>query len=1010
MSIDRDDSSSDSYNGQLLKDIKEVSKALYLNNAPQRPVLALSPPVRSKSVSRTTDIGLLLANKKKKSSVAWDWKKPLKAIAHFGQRSFDVCFLLHVHSIEGLPSNLDGSKLVVRWKRKDEVMSTQPSKVLQGTAEFEETLMHRCSVYGSKHGPHRSAKYQVKLFMVYASLVDAPWLVLGKHWVDLTRILPLSLEELEGTRSTRKWNTSFKLSGLADSAVLNLSFDYSVVTSSVSDSTSRNVMLKRVGSVPSIDHRSLPLDDVKVFNQVSPSLSLDLSQSIDFLYEKLSEQNPQSSTGIDSQHEHLGKTKVDLGLETDKQEDEPDNTEFAFTRKGLEMFQQERSRLEEISTDPNTESSEIEIIDVNEILKDIDASFFEETNFIEQLSMAELNSGANDFLPKHSVFGEPKPAISSQVISEPSEIKSPFAMDDSTKKENFLEVKSSYKAAKISTKSLSLDAITESVADDFLKMLELEECSYVYSSDGEPTSPREYLLREFEKEALASGNFLLDLDGEAEYVSDIDDELNDFSFSSSSLGVGENKREGKSQLLINRRKAKVLEELETEDLLREWDLDENSFKNSLCGYSDGFGSPIELPVDKGLDLLPFGDNISPFVWTKWGGCVRSMNPLLFRKCKDASHLIMQVSIPVVLVSELGSDILEILQSLAASGIEGLCSEVNTLMPLEDIMGKTVHEVVDDAKFERVGHDYSDKSKGAVVQKPSGQLESFPLKEEFVGFGPNMYQGYVPLEDLASLAIDGIELLSLEGLKIQCSMADQDPPSSIAPKPIDQSEALELISFSLTLDEWLRLDQGMLDNGDQTSKQMRNKSSVHPYQDQASSGNGHTSRNKLTLALQVLLRDPFQHNEPVGASMLALIQVERYLVSSNPPSCSSMVQAGRLKESLEDDTHLWRITEVGLAGLKLEPGVDHPWCTETQQQSGFRWLLASGIGKTIKCQALESKAIIVSSPQATKKSLDTLWSIMSGKNNQEGDLSSSAASVPFTRNSDVIFSDEITKTL
>jgi len=77
-----------------------------------------------------------------------------------------------------------------------------------------------------------------------------------------------------------------------------------------------------------------------------------------------------------------------------------------------------------------------------------------------------------------------------------------------------------------------------------------------------------------------------------------------------------------------------------------------------------------------------------------------MNPLLFKECKDASQLIMQVSVPVVLVSELGSDILEILQSLAASGIEGLCSGVNALMPLEDIMGKTIHEVVDAAKFER----------------------------------------------------------------------------------------------------------------------------------------------------------------------------------------------------------------------------------------------------------------------------------------------------------------------
>ncbi|VVB17133.1 unnamed protein product [Arabis nemorensis] len=1018
---DREDSTADSYNGQLLRDIKEVSRALYLNNEPHQKAAVSLPPVRSKSVARThalditslssdqgtMDVGLLPNKKKKKSLVPWDWKKPLKAIAHFGQRRFDVCFLLHVHSIEGLPSNLNGTRLVVQWKRKDEVMSTQPSKVLQGIADFEETLMHRCSVYGTKHGPHRAARYEVKLFLIYASPVDAPWLILGKHWIDLTRILPLSLEELEGKRSTRKWNTSFKLSGLADSAVLNLSFDYSVLTNSVSDSTSRNVMLKRVGSVPSMDHRSPLLDDGKDCHQVSPNLSLDLSQSIDVLYEKLTEQNPHSSTGIDIRDEHLGKTKVDLGLETDKQPDDSNDTDLAVTRKGVEMFQQERSRMED-STDPNTDSLGIEIIDVNELLKDEDEAFFEETDLIDQLSVPEQRSGASNSLPKDSDFGGSKSASSRQVISESIEVKSSSTMDDSTEKENFLEVKSSYKGAKISTKSLSLDDITESVANDFLNMLELEERSYVYTSDSEPTSPREYLLREFEKEAFASGNFLLGLDGEAEYVSDINEESNDFSFSSS-LGVGENKREGKSQLLIDRRKSKVLEDLETETLMREWDLNDNGFKNSLCDHSDGFGSPIELPVDERLELLPLGDNNGPLVWTKGGGCIRFMNPLLFRKSKDASHLIMQVSNPVVLVSELGSDILEILQSLSASGFEGLCSEVNALMPLEDIMGKTIHEVIKDARIERSVHDCSDKSNSVVVQKPSEQLDSFLPKEELGGFGSNMCSGYVPLEALASLAIDEIELLSVEGLKIQCSMSDQDPPAVIAPKPMDQSKALELISISLTLDEWLMLDRGTF-RGDETNMQIRIINSAnHAYQYQASSGKGHTFGNKLTLALRVLLRDPLRSNEPVGASMLALIQVERSFVSSNPPVCS-LAQEGRTKEPFEYDTHLWRITGIGLAGLKNEPGVDHLWGTNSQQQAGSRWLLASGIAKTIKCQASKSKAIIASNPQATRKRLDTLWSITTGRHNQAGDLSSSAASVPFTRNSDVIFTNKTTKRL
>lgn len=105
------------------------------------------------------------------------------------------------------------------------------------------------------------------------------------------------------------------------------------------------------------------------------------------------------------------------------------------------------------------------------------------------------------------------------------------------------------------------------------------------------------------------------------------------------------------------------------------------------------------------------------------------------------------------------------------------------------------------------------------------------KENFGGFG----SGYVPLDALASLAIDGIESLSVEGLKIQYSMSDQDPPSVTAPKPMDQSEALEFISFSLTLDEWLRLDHGT------SGTHMRKRSSAHhAYQDQASNGKGNNT--------------------------------------------------------------------------------------------------------------------------------------------------------------------------
>ncbi|XP_010536180.1 PREDICTED: protein PLASTID MOVEMENT IMPAIRED 1-RELATED 2 [Tarenaya hassleriana] len=1019
---EKNNASGDSYNVQLLRDIKEISSALSLHKAAPKALLS-SSHVRSKSAGKTRPpvsrpnpnsktVGDTSLQKNKKSSLAWNWKKPLRAITHFRQHRYDICFHLHVHSIEGLPSNLNDSSLVVQWKRKDEVLSTRPCIVLDGAAEFEETLMHRCTVYCSKSGPYHSAKYEVKLFLIYASVADAPRLDLGKHWIDLTRLLPLSLDELEGERSTRKWTTSFKLSGAARGAVLNLSFDYSVIKDSNSDvngasnSSSRSTMLRRVGSVPSnLDHRSSPLDEGKVFHQVSPNLSLELSKSIDFLYEKLNEQNLESSMGKDTLYECLGKTSLNPGLESAKQTDESDDTEFAFIDKGVEIVEQEgsRSKLDE-STLSNTDSSRIEIIDVDDILKDEDAALTEETRFIDQLLMASPENEGSSLSSKQSFFGESDSAVSSHVVSESFDVESSSAMDDSLEQENFLEVKSSYKATKMSMKSLSLDDITESVASDFLNMLEFEDCSYIYTSDGEPASPRECLLREFEREALASGGFFLDFDGEAEYAYEIDDEDKDFSFTSSTEGVDENIGKDKAELLINRRKAKVLENLETETLMREWGLNENIFRNSSRVRSDGFGSPIELPVDERIDLPPLGDNLGPFVQTKGGGYIRSMNPLQLRKSKNVARLIMQVSAPVVLASELGSDVIEILQSIVSSGISGLCSQVNALMPLEDITGKTIHEVAEDSAPERVMHDCSDNSRAALDRNSSDQLGSFHSEEKFGSCRSHMISGYAPLEALAALAMDRIESLSIEGLRIQCGMSDQDAPSSIEPKLMDASGASELIGFCFTLNEWLKLDTGFTNDGGQMSdEKIKILSAHHADQQRASSGKHHILGNELTLGVRVMLRDPFRNYEPVGPTMLALIQVERPSDSSNP----CLYRLAEYQSNEEASELDWGITEISLVGLKTESGVDHPWGTKTQQQSGARWLLASGMGKPVKLPSSKSKAIIVSNPQASSKPQDTLWSITTSSHDQESNSSSCSASALFTRNPDVNFPNERT---
>ncbi|KAM1663449.1 hypothetical protein ACFXTN_039113 [Malus domestica] len=112
------------------------------------------------------------------------------------------------------------------------------------------------------------------------------------------------------------------------------------------------------------------------------------------------------------------------------------------------------------------------------------------------------------------------------------------------------------------------------VSSDFLNILGMD-CSM--SSDSDAKSPRERLLREFEKEALGSGNLFFDFDWKEEQpeigssVSPGSDSEDCLENSDLSLIIEAAEEEhNKESELLRRRKAKILQGLETEALMREW--------------------------------------------------------------------------------------------------------------------------------------------------------------------------------------------------------------------------------------------------------------------------------------------------------------------------------------------------------------------------------------------------------------------------------------------------------
>ncbi|XP_011078055.1 protein PLASTID MOVEMENT IMPAIRED 1-RELATED 1 [Sesamum indicum] len=1196
---------------KFVSDLETISKALHVDKTPQR-LASFSGSSRSKSKQKdATDTKKDSCYKEKKPPF-WSWKG-LKALTTGRSRRFNCRFSLLVHSIEGLPPFFDDVCLLVHWKRRDGELTTCPAKVYKGVAEFEEQLEHSCSIYGSKSRGQHSVKYEAKHLLLYASVCNLPEIDLGKHRVDLTRLLPLSLEELQEEKSSGKWTTSFRLSGRARGAIMNVSFGYVVIGSNIMESSSNNdlreipslrhsattgtvlsqfdqmdeLSIRRVGSLP--DRLSIYQsgEDMKDLHEVFPMSSPELGESVNILYQKLDEDisNAPTENKLDTDpfpsyldsHKQNSYGPPDAGEEVSGIEWEV--SEFSVLEKGIEVFPKEKVKSEEdpptvaqaskegletdcalealvnedaaihplaedskavLETDcalevplnedaaihPSAEASK-EVLETDCALKvplnedaDIHSSAEASKEVLETDCALEvpLNEAAvihpsaeeivtvedkqlistcnskekEKEMCSESLIKELETALSyaSELMNEG--LDSQEDESDALHREKFLDINSHCRDHREEI-SLGLDDLTESVASDFLDILGIEHSPFGLIFEGEPESPRERLLKEFERDVVANGgllNFGFDNDP-AEFVSNTRMDSvweaisNDFHQPSICEVLHEMPKIETDVFRIKTR-ASRLEDLETEALMRDWGLNEKAFEHSPPSHTGGFGSLLDIPPQDIQQLPPLAEGLGPFIQTRNGGFLRSMNPALFRNAKAGGRLLMQVSSPVVVPAEMGSGVMDILQGLAAVGIEKLSMQANKLMPLEDITGKTIQQIAWEAAVslegpERQGllqHDYE------IVQNISSEENSVKGISSDHGSGKSdltLYgtdTEYVCLEDLAPLAMNKIEALTIEGLRIQSDMSDEDATSNISAQSIGEFSALKgkslnvngsmglngtgglqlldikdsgedvdgLMSLSLTLDEWMKLDSGEFDDDDLISERTckllaaHHATSLDLFQGRPNGkkrqGRGRKYGllgNNFTFALMVQLRDPFRNYEPVGTRMLALIQVERVFVLPKPIIYCALplvgnrneeeeeTEAGRedniVEEPKADKVHeeelipQYKIAEVHVAGLNTTPGERKLWGSKNQQQSGSRWLIANGMGKKNKHPLMKSKTVIkhsapASSPVTTiLQPGDALWSISSHVHGTEFKLKELPALKQHIRNPNIIFPNE-----
>lgn len=123
---------------------------------------------------------------------------------------------------------MNGSRVSVCWRRRGREVKTKPATVSQGTVEFEETLHHNSTIYGSQNHDKRM-HYRSKIFTLFVTALDAEGLDFGKHRLDLSKLFPEFWGYDRENAKLRSWTTTFKLAGKAKGGILTVTFRYIIL-------------------------------------------------------------------------------------------------------------------------------------------------------------------------------------------------------------------------------------------------------------------------------------------------------------------------------------------------------------------------------------------------------------------------------------------------------------------------------------------------------------------------------------------------------------------------------------------------------------------------------------------------------------------------------------------------------------------------------------------------------------------------------------------------------------
>ncbi|TMW99078.1 hypothetical protein EJD97_003086 [Solanum chilense] len=329
--------------------------------------------------------------------------------------------------------------------------------------------------------------------------------------------------------------------------------------------------------------------------------------------------------------------------------------------------------------------------------------------------------------------------------------------------------------------------------------------------------------------------------------------------------------------------------------------------------------------ESGIFIPDLAKGLGCVVQTRNGGFLAAMNPLntvVLRK--DTPKLAMQISKPFVLPSIPSSMIgFELFQRMAAVGLEEFTSKILSMMPMEELVGKTAEQIafegiasaIIQGRNKEGGASSSAAETVAVVKSMATAMNTSRNERISTGIW-NISDKPLTVDEILAFTLQKMEAMTVEALKIQADIPEEEAPFDVS--AIKKDDDRHPLDSAVPLEDWIKDDKS----------------------------------DSIMISVVVQLRDPLRQFEAVGGPMIALVQA---------------VPIDEETNNFDDEENKFNVACLAIGGLKVRSGgKKNAWDTEKQKLTAMQWLVAYGLGKMAK-KAKKTSPL---------KGQDLLWSISS----------------------------------